>query len=95
MSSANGLQWDVGAISNAEWSGVRLRDVLKDAGLQVDDPPEHAQHVQLYGGEGYGASIPIDKATSARGDVLLVSPEAIRSIAQLTGSCPYVCRPSA
>ncbi|KAL2268407.1 hypothetical protein VTJ83DRAFT_3253 [Remersonia thermophila] len=31
----NGLQWGVGAISNAEWEGVRLSDVLADAGLQV------------------------------------------------------------
>ncbi|KAL0468518.1 sulfite oxidase [Neurospora intermedia] len=34
----NGLQWGVGAISNAEWEGVLLRDVLKDAGLKVADP---------------------------------------------------------
>ncbi|KAK4187496.1 mitochondrial sulfite oxidase [Podospora australis] len=31
----NGLQWGVGAISNAEWEGVRLSDVLADAGLKV------------------------------------------------------------
>lgn len=34
----NGLQWGVGAISNAEWEGVLLRDVLQDAGLKVRDP---------------------------------------------------------
>lgn len=33
----NGLQWGVGAISNAEWEGVRLADVLRDAGLKVGD----------------------------------------------------------
>lgn len=33
----NGLQWGVGAISNAEWEGVRLADVLTDAGLRVGD----------------------------------------------------------
>ncbi|KAI3396519.1 hypothetical protein diail_12139, partial [Diaporthe ilicicola] len=32
----NGLQWDVGAISTAEWEGARLRDVLADAGFKVD-----------------------------------------------------------
>lgn len=32
-----GLQWDVGAIGNAEWEGVWLRDVLRDAGLQWDN----------------------------------------------------------
>lgn len=69
--STNGLQWDAGAISNAEWTGVRLRDVLKDAGLPVDDLPDYAKHAQFYGNEGYGASIPIDKACDRRGDVLL------------------------
>ena len=34
----NGLQWGVGAISNAEWEGVRLSDVLADAGLRTTDP---------------------------------------------------------
>ncbi|KAM7191707.1 mitochondrial sulfite oxidase [Naviculisporaceae sp. PSN 640] len=33
----NGLQWGVGAIGNAEWEGVRLSDVLVDAGLVVAD----------------------------------------------------------
>jgi sulfite oxidase len=33
----NGLQWGVGAISTAEWEGVRLADVLADAGLRVAD----------------------------------------------------------
>lgn len=37
----NGLQWGVGAISNAEWEGVRLMDVLNDAGLRVADLSSH------------------------------------------------------
>ncbi|ROV88469.1 hypothetical protein VMCG_10470 [Cytospora schulzeri] len=37
----NGLQWGVGAISNAEWEGVRLMDVLTDAGLRVADLSSH------------------------------------------------------
>lgn len=68
---ANGLQWDAGAISNAEWTGVKLRDVLKDAGLDVDDLPGHAKHAQFFGAEGYGASIPMYKACDPRGDTLL------------------------
>jgi len=31
---ARGNQWTTGAISNAEWTGVRLRDVLRAAGLK-------------------------------------------------------------
>ena len=69
--ATNGLQWDIGAISNAEWTGVRLRDVLKDAGLGVDELPEGARHAQFVGAEAYGASIPIEKAVDSRGDVLL------------------------
>ncbi len=35
VGKTNGLQWGVGAIGNAEWEGVRLADVLADAGLKV------------------------------------------------------------
>lgn len=69
----NGLPWDVGAVSNAEWTGVRLRDVLADAGLAVDGyNEEEVKHIQFQGMEAYGASIPIEKAVSRSGDVLLV-----------------------
>ncbi|KAK5714505.1 hypothetical protein LTR15_010687 [Elasticomyces elasticus] len=67
----NGLQWGAGAISTATWTGVRLRDVLADAGLDVQDPDEEIKHVKLIGAEAYGASIPIDKAVDRHGDVLL------------------------
>ncbi|KAK6065426.1 oxidoreductase molybdopterin binding domain-containing protein [Seiridium cupressi] len=67
----NGLQWGVGAISCARWEGVRLRDVLVDAGLAADNLPEDAQHVQFSALEAYGASIPIHAALDPRGDVLL------------------------
>ncbi|KAL8746714.1 MAG: hypothetical protein Q9190_001307 [Brigantiaea leucoxantha] len=69
--STNGLQWDIGAISNAEWTGVRLRDVLADAGFPVSDVPDDVKHAQFVGAEAYGASIPIDKAVDKRGDVLI------------------------
>lgn len=69
--STNGLQWNVGGISNAEWTGVRLRDVLTDAGFPIDDAPDEVQHAQFIGAEAYGASIPIDKAIDKRGDVIL------------------------
>ncbi|KAH9908841.1 Oxidoreductase, molybdopterin-binding domain-containing protein [Xylariomycetidae sp. FL2044] len=67
----NGLQWTVGAISCAKWEGVRLRDVLRDAGLSLSDPGEDARHVQFTGQEAYGASIPITSAIDPMGDVLL------------------------
>ncbi len=37
--------WDIGAIGNAEWSGVRLRDVLLMAGLDENDA--RLKHVQV------------------------------------------------
>ncbi|KAI0430120.1 Oxidoreductase, molybdopterin-binding domain-containing protein [Xylaria sp. FL1042] len=67
----NGLQWTVGAISCAKWEGVRLRDVLADAGLSLTDPGEDARHVQFSGLEAYGASIPMESAIDPHGDVLL------------------------
>ena len=69
--AAMGLQWGVGAMSNAVWTGVRLRDVLADAGLDVDELPEDAKHAQFVGAEAYGSSIPIETAVDKRGDVLL------------------------
>ncbi|KAI1206971.1 Oxidoreductase, molybdopterin-binding domain-containing protein [Annulohypoxylon truncatum] len=67
----NGLQWTVGAISCAKWEGVRLRDVLADAGLSLEDPGEDARHIQFSGLEAYGASIPISTVLDPMGDVLL------------------------
>ncbi|KIX05008.1 uncharacterized protein Z518_05880 [Rhinocladiella mackenziei CBS 650.93] len=68
----SGLPWDAGAISNAEWTGVRLRDVLEDAGFPINQPnTENARHVHFIGAEAYGTSIPIDKALDPNGDVML------------------------
>ena len=33
---AKGNQWTIGAVSSAEWTGVRLKDVLVDAGIKDD-----------------------------------------------------------
>ena len=78
--ATNGLQWDVGAIGTAEWNGVLLRDVLADAGVNVNPGPSPdvdnnsgaiVKHAQFIGTEAYGASIPISKAIASDGDVLL------------------------
>jgi DMSO/TMAO reductase YedYZ molybdopterin-dependent catalytic subunit len=63
-----GLQWELGAVSEARWTGARLRDLLERAGL---DP--RATEVVLTGadrgpfeGDGgchaYGRSLPLRKA---------------------------------
>jgi DMSO/TMAO reductase YedYZ molybdopterin-dependent catalytic subunit len=41
---ASGIQWGYGAVSCARWTGVRLRDVLQDAGVTKD-----AVYVGYYG----------------------------------------------
>jgi len=65
--------WGAAAISTAEWTGVRLSDVLSDTGPHPD-----AKHVEFLAAdiaEGaaapqrYGSSIPVEKALA--GDVLL------------------------
>lgn len=74
--NVKGLNWGIGAIGNATWAGAKLRDVLQAAGF---DPKvvKWARHVQFEGldkdvaGTTYGASIPINKAVSEDGDVLL------------------------
>lgn len=69
---ATGLQWEAGAISNAEWTGVRLIDVLKDAGFPINDWNfEETKHVHFIGSEAYSGSIPIAKAVDPHGDVML------------------------
>lgn len=68
----SGNAWGFGAISNATWVGVRLRDVLAAAGVQAVDAEGRAvAHVQFEGEDGTKASIPVGKAVSVAGDVLL------------------------
>ena len=67
----SGLKWGAGAISNAEWRGPLLRDVLRDAGLDVDQPPEELHHLEFFGEDTYSTSVPLDKALDPRQDVLL------------------------
>ncbi|KAI6191387.1 Sulfite oxidase, mitochondrial [Aphelenchoides bicaudatus] len=64
----NGLMWTGTAISNAKWSGCRLRDILITAGVNPND--QNIKHVQFEGADSdisgtcYGASIPFEKAMS-------------------------------
>ena len=70
-----GLTWSIGAISNAKWSGPRLRDVINH--IYPDGVPEGVKHVCFTGrdndgaGQHYGVSIQIDRAMDERSDVIL------------------------
>lgn len=64
------VPWQAGAIGNARWTGVRLKDVLAAAGVESRSEPGF-RHVAFTGldriqkdGEvfGFGGSIPLEKA---------------------------------
>lgn len=76
--------WVCGAMGNAKWTGVRMRDVLRAAGLDVDsislrtkNAPEKATTVGLLGydhdevGNQYCCSFPFEKAVDPFGDCLI------------------------
>ncbi len=58
---ASGNQWTVGAIGNARWTGVRLRDVLNAAGVKPD-----AVYTGHYGADPHLSGDP-DKVPISRG----------------------------
>jgi DMSO/TMAO reductase YedYZ molybdopterin-dependent catalytic subunit len=64
---AKGNQWSIGAVSCAEWTGVRLRDVLEDVGIKGDAVyvGYHAADLHLTrapGKEPISRGVPISKA---------------------------------
>lgn len=64
---AKGNQWTIGAVSCAEWTGVRLRDVLEDVGLTTDAVyiGYHAADTHLSGDpnkESISRGVPMTKA---------------------------------
>ena len=70
----SGTSWGQGAVSNANWGGAKLTDVLKLAGL--DDPIEAQEkqgmeHVRFYALDEMTASIGIEKAMNPYGDVII------------------------
>lgn len=75
--TVRGLNWTSTAISNAEWEGVLLRDVLLHYGLDGDNSDAEIKHIHFEGLDidptkaPYGASIPAYKALDSSSDVLL------------------------
>jgi DMSO/TMAO reductase YedYZ molybdopterin-dependent catalytic subunit len=75
--------WVAGAIANSTWTGVRLRDVLRAAGMDVDAislgkiPAPDAASIGLTGydhdevGNQYCCSFPFEKAIDPFGDTIL------------------------
>ncbi|MGH9369578.1 MAG: sulfite oxidase [Thermoanaerobaculia bacterium] len=48
-----GVQWRYGAVGNARWTGVRVRDVLERAGLKAS-----AKHLHAYGSDRPPEKVP-------------------------------------
>jgi sulfite oxidase len=74
IKKVSGILWDDGVVCNTKWGGVRLRDVLFHAQLNLDSTlhVQFASHVTPCQDDTYyGASIPLAKAMDEHGDVLL------------------------
>lgn len=71
-SQTSGTPWYQGAISTAKWSGVRLRDILKAAGIDDDKLCQNLDaHVRFATLDDFHSSITIDKAYSITGDCIV------------------------
>ncbi|XP_071175945.1 sulfite oxidase-like [Mytilus edulis] len=70
-----GLNWGTSAIGNAEWSGPCLDDLLKQAGIDIDQVTQ--KHILFCGmdkdpaGSPYEASIPIELARLLKRDIIV------------------------
>lgn len=70
-----GTEWDLGAMSNAKWTGISLREVLDFCGLNRSYIDKNGlEHVVFKGADGVTASIPMQKATCP-GDCVLLAYE--------------------
>jgi sulfite oxidase len=70
----SGTTWGQGAISTAKWGGVRLSELLKNAGLgdAIEAQSKGGmEHVRFYAVDGVMASIGIEKAMNPYGDVIV------------------------
>jgi DMSO/TMAO reductase YedYZ molybdopterin-dependent catalytic subunit len=72
---AKGNQWSLGAVGCAAWTGVRLKDVLNDAGLKND-----AVYIGYYGKDSHISGDP-DKVPISRGVPIIKAMEAESLIA--------------
>lgn len=73
VKKVGGVQWDAGAIGNAEWAGNALADVLRAAGLKAEAKHVWFESLDKVEEEGktihFGASIPLAKALADDDDV--------------------------
>ncbi|ETI27265.1 hypothetical protein G647_09948 [Cladophialophora carrionii CBS 160.54] len=83
VAEVQGIDWGDGAVMNAVWGGVLLRDVLLSAGITAPSPTNeekfHGLHVQFASAQEtqddtyYGASIPLSTALDPERQCLLAT----------------------
>ncbi|KAJ9605858.1 hypothetical protein H2200_009707 [Cladophialophora chaetospira] len=82
LDEVQGIDWGNGAVMNAQWGGVLLRDVLERVGVQAEDGRADTYdgiHVQFHSSQPtqeddyYGASIPLSVAMDAERECLLAT----------------------
>lgn len=76
LKEVQGIDWDDGAIMNCVWKGPRLKDVLIEAGVDMDDHKtghvEFACHQVSCQQDGwYGASLELERVLNDDADILL------------------------
>lgn len=84
-----GLLWGQGTIANVRWGGVRLRDLLRAAGVRdAQGGALHAcfaSHVTACEQDDwFGASVPIEKVLDESGEALLAYE--VRLLCQIGGT---------
>jgi len=68
----SGTPWYQGAISTARWTGVRLRDILKAAGVDDEVVCQNLDsHVRFSSVDDFHSSVGLDKAYSISGDTII------------------------
>lgn len=67
-----GTSWNIGAISNALWGGISVRDLLVSLGYNEDYADANSiKHVQFESMDGMKASVPVDAILSRRSQAML------------------------
>lgn len=76
LKEVQGIDWNDGAIMNCAWKGPRLKDILNDAGVEIDDYSTGHVEFACYQtscqeDEWYGASLELGRVMSDDAEILL------------------------
>ena len=76
LKEVNGIDWGDGAVMNCKWRGPKLKDVLNDAGINVQDLKRAhvafaCYQTRVQDSEWYGGSIELERALRDDADILI------------------------